>query len=70
MPPPTTSRSQPPANTGSALLNLISNTSTSLVHAFSRIDPFIRPAFDLLLRDAVARAVTALINGDPLPPHI
>ena len=39
-----TSRSAPPANTGSALLNLISNTSTALVHLESRFDPFVRPA--------------------------
>lgn len=63
MPPVTTSRPAPRANTGSALLDLISNTSMSLVHVFSRVDPFIRPAFDLLLRDAVARGVTALINA-------
>ena len=65
MPDPTsnTSRSAPPANTGSALLDFISNTSTSLVHVYSRVDPWIRPVFDLLLRDAVARAVTALINA-------
>jgi hypothetical protein len=63
MPAPTTSRSAPPANTGSALLNVVSNTSTRAVHVFSRFDPFIRPAFELLLRDAVARGVTALINA-------
>jgi hypothetical protein len=65
MPPVTsnTSRSAPPANTGSALLDLLSDTSTSLVHAYSRIDPYLRPAFDLLLRDTVARGVTALINA-------
>lgn len=63
MPPVTRSRSAPSANTGSALLNLASDTSMSLVHAFSRVDPFIRPAFDLLLRDAVARVVTGLINA-------
>ena len=65
MPPVTsnTSRSAPPANTGSAVLDFISDTSTSLVHVYSRFDPFIRPVFDLLLRDAVARGVTALINA-------
>ncbi len=64
MPPVTsnTSRSAPPANTGSALLDLISNTSTALVHLESRFDPFIRPLFDAVLRDPVARLVTALIN--------
>jgi hypothetical protein len=58
-----TSRPVPPANTGSALLDVINHTATSLLHVYSRVDPFIRPAFDLLLRDTVARAVTALINA-------
>lgn len=58
-----TSRSAPPAHTGSAVLDLISNASVRLVNVYSRFDPFIRPAFDLLLRDAVARGVTALINA-------
>jgi hypothetical protein len=62
VPAVTTSRSAPSASTGSALLNVTSNTSMALVHAYSRVDPFIRPTFDLLLRDGVARAVTALIN--------
>lgn len=57
-----TSRSQPRASTGSALLDLISNLSTRLVHIESRFDPFIRPLFDATLRDPVARLVTALIN--------
>ena len=58
-----TSRPVPPANTGSALLDFVSNTSTRLLHVYSHVDPFIRPVFDLLLRDAVASAVTALINA-------
>ena len=70
MPPVTTSRSAPRAHTGSALLDLISNTSMSLVHAYSRIDPFIRPAFDSLLRDAVARGVTALMNAGRPNQHL
>jgi hypothetical protein len=65
MPPVTsnTSRSAPPANTGSAVLDFVSNASVRLVNVYSRFDPFIRPAFDRLLRDAVARGVTALINA-------
>jgi hypothetical protein len=65
MPPVTsnTSRPVPPANTGSAVLDFINDTSVRLVNVYSRFDPFIRPAFDLLLRDAVARGVTALINA-------
>lgn len=70
MPPVTTSRSAPRAHTGSALLDVISNTSMSLVHAYSRIDPFLRPAFDRLLRDAVARGVTALMNAGRANQHL
>jgi len=57
-----TSRPVPPADTGLALLNWISDTSLTLLQLERRIDPFIRPAFDALLRDPVARLVTALIN--------
>lgn len=57
-----TSRSAPRASTGSAFLNLLSNAIVSLVHLEGRIDPWVRPAFDAVLRDRVARLVTALIN--------
>ena len=57
-----TSRPVPPANTGSALLNWISNASMRLMQLERRIDPFIRPAFDAVLRDPLARLTTALIN--------
>jgi len=53
----------PKANTGSRWLNWVANTSTSLVHFERRFDPFFRPAFDALLRDPLARVVTALINS-------
>jgi hypothetical protein len=56
------SRSQPRANTGSPVLNWLSDASTFLVHVESRFDPFVRPAFNALLRDHIARFVTALIN--------
>jgi hypothetical protein len=56
------SRSQPRANTGSAVLNLVSDASTFLVHVESRIDPFVRPLFNALLRDRIASLVTGLIN--------
>jgi hypothetical protein len=56
------SRPAPPANTGSALLNLFVNSSMAGVRLERRCDPFFRPAFDALLRPAIARAVTALIN--------
>ena len=57
-----TSRPVPRANTGSALLNWISNTSMFLVQMERRIDPFIRPLFDPVLREPLARLTTALIN--------
>jgi hypothetical protein len=59
---PNPDRALPKANTGSALLNWLSNTSTALVHLERRFDPFFRPAFDALLRDAIASLVTSLIN--------
>jgi hypothetical protein len=57
-----TSRPVPPADTGSAVLNWISDTSLRLLQLERRIDPWIRPAFDAVLRDPIARLTTALIN--------
>jgi hypothetical protein len=57
-----TSRPIPPPDTGSALLNWISTASTKLTQFERRFDPFIRPAFDAVLRDPIARLVTYLIN--------
>jgi len=57
-----TSRPVPPADTGSALLNWISDTSLFLLQMERRIDPWIRPAFDAILRDPLARLTTFLIN--------
>jgi len=57
-----TSRPVPPADTGSALLNWISDTSLIFVHLERRIDPLLRPAFDALLRDPLTRFATFLIN--------
>ncbi len=56
------SRPLPKANTGSAFLNWLSDTSTALVHLERRFDPFFRPAFDAVLRDPIAHFTTALIN--------
>jgi hypothetical protein len=56
------SRSAPLANTGSRLLNALVNLSTFLVHVERRFDPFVRPAFDAVLRDPLTRLTTALIN--------
>ena len=57
-----TSRPVPRANTGSAVLNWLADTSTFLLQMERRIDPWLRPPFDTLLRDPLARLVTALIN--------
>jgi hypothetical protein len=57
-----TSRPVPPANTGSAFLNWISDMSMRLLQLERRIDPWFRPAFDAVLRDPIARVTTALIN--------
>lgn len=57
-----TSRPVPPADTGSVLLNWTSDALLKAMQLERRIDPFIRPAFDAVLRDPVARLVTFLIN--------
>jgi hypothetical protein len=58
------SRPVPRANTGSALLDWLANTATFLLQMERRIDPWLRPPFDALLRDPLARLVTALINWE------
>ena len=58
-----TSRPVPRADTGSAVLNWLSDTLLALVQFERRFDPFVRPAFDAVLRDPLARLTTALINA-------
>src|SRR4029453_11040889 len=58
-----TTRPVPPANTGSTLLNTVSDASTRLLQLERRFDPFFRPLFDAVLRDPIARLTTALINS-------
>ena len=57
------SRPVPPANTGWRLLDALAATMLALVHFERRFDPFVRPAFDAVLRDPIARFVTFLINA-------
>jgi deferrochelatase/peroxidase EfeB len=57
-----TPRPVPPANTGSAFLNVLSDTTFRLLQLERRVDRLVRPTFDALLRDPVARLTTALIN--------
>ncbi|MEO6971146.1 MAG: catalase family protein [Chthoniobacterales bacterium] len=65
-PPPAfnsnTSRPMPPADTGSAFRNGLSDFLTELLHLERRIDPWFRPAFDAFLRDPLTRFATDLIN--------
>lgn len=56
------SRPQPRADTGSAFLNCISDTFNALLRFERRFDPWLRPPFDAILRDPIAKLVTALIN--------
>ena len=58
-----TSRPAPRANTGSAFLDGLSDLSTKVIHVERRFDPFIRPMFDAVLRDPIAKLTTALINS-------
>ena len=58
-----TSRPAPRANTGSALKNWLSDTLLALIQLERRFDPFVRPAFDAVLRDPLTRLTTALINA-------
>ena len=57
-----TSRPQPRADTGSLFRNLVSDTFGALLRLERRFDPWVRPAFDAVLRDPLARFTTALIN--------
>jgi len=64
------SRPVPRANTGSAFLNWLANTSIAFVHLERRFDPFFRPAFDAVLRDPLTRLATALINMKRQDEHL
>lgn len=57
------SRPAPRASTGSLLKNFISDSGLALLRLERRFDPFVRPAFDAVLRDPLARLTTALINS-------
>jgi hypothetical protein len=59
---PNPNRPVPHADTGSAALNLLVDGGLKLIQWQRRFDPFVRPAFDALLRDPLARLITALIN--------
>lgn len=56
------SRPQPRADTGSVWRNGVSDTFGALLRFERRFDPWLRPPFDAVLRDPLARLTTALIN--------
>ncbi len=57
------SHPQPRADTGSVLRNCVSDTFGALLRFERRFDPWLRPPFDAVLRDPLARLTTALINS-------
>lgn len=57
------SRPQPRADTGSAWRNFVSDSFGTLLRLERRIDPWLRPPFDAVLRDPLARITTGLINS-------
>lgn len=58
-----TSRPVPPANTGSFVLDLINDLSLFALQMERRIDPWLRPAFDTLLRDTLQHFFSNLVNA-------
>ncbi|MEJ8853900.1 hypothetical protein WKW79_04940 [Variovorax robiniae] len=64
------SHPQPRASTGVAWRNFVADTGMALIRLERRFDPFVRPAFDALLRDPLARLTTALINSKRVDEHL
>jgi hypothetical protein len=52
----------PPADTGNPLLDWLSGIMVRGLHIERRFDPFLRPAFDALLRDPLSSLLTWIIN--------
>jgi hypothetical protein len=52
----------PPADTGKPALNWLNGVLAGLIHFERRVDPFLRPGFDPLLREPLSRLTTRLIN--------
>jgi hypothetical protein len=52
----------PPADTGHRALDWISGALLFTIHLERRFDPFFRPLFDRLFRNALSRLTTALMN--------
>ncbi|WP_218508941.1 catalase family protein [Variovorax sp. dw_308] len=65
-----TSRPQPRSSTGVAWRDIVADTGMALIRLERRFDPFVRPVFDALLKDPLARLATALINGKRVDEHL
>jgi hypothetical protein len=52
----------PPPSTGNFALNAVARFLLFAIHVERRFDPFVRPVFDLLLRDRLSNLTTWLIN--------
>lgn len=74
MNPPTTSsnasRPQPRAATGVAWRDFVADTSGALLRLERRFDPFVRPAFDALLKTRLERLTTSVINVKRRDQHL
>lgn len=64
------SHPQPRANTGAAWRDVASDTAMALLRAERRVDPFVRPAFDALLKGPLERLATSLINVRRRDEHL
>src|SRR6187431_3302563 len=64
------SHPQPRAATGVAWRDLVADTTIALLRLERRVDPFVRPAFDALLKDRLERLTTALINAKRRDRHL
>ncbi|WP_213956221.1 catalase family protein [Variovorax sp. dw_954] len=65
-----TSHPQPRSSTGVAWRDIVADTGMALIRLERRFDPFVRPVFDALLKDPLARLATALINGKRVDEHL
>jgi hypothetical protein len=60
---PGTGYGSPPADTGNQILNRISDALTSFIRVERRVDPFVRPWFDAMLRERLSELLADLINA-------
>ncbi|MEN0129883.1 MAG: catalase family protein [Brevundimonas sp.] len=64
------SHPQPRASTGAAWRDVVADTTMALLRLERRFDPFVRPAFDAVLKKPLERLTTALINAKRTDEHL